>query len=29
MPVYIEVFSYISPMQYTFNMYAKLEYEAN
>ena len=26
MPIYIEVFSYISPPMYTFNMFAKLEF---
>lgn len=27
MPIYIEVFSYVSPLQYTFNNFAKLEFD--
>ena len=27
MPIYIEVFSYCSPVQYVFNAYAKIEFE--
>ena len=27
MPIYIEIFSYISPFQYTFNNFAKLQFE--
>ena len=26
-PIYIEVFSYVSPLQYVFNMIAKLQFD--